>query len=226
MYKYTKEIIDTVVLKCESQKPFNTLKNKSNVWELMPSIMTTYSYGENRYRIWTNNSVDKLLQYISDKNIVCFNGTRFDLPLITGKKFDNDSYILEIPNTKNRCVVTDLFMHILHVIYKTNSYVGVCVCMNKKPIMNMQSYSLYNVYCNSLNKKVDKRLYDIKTTDLFQNKKILELIEINLLKLRMVKELYEFVLKNRYIVNGDFDIVKINDIVSPNNIEADMLLPF
>jgi hypothetical protein len=226
MFKYTKDIMDTVVLKCESQKTFDTLKNKSNVWELMPSVMTTYSYGENRYRIWTYNKIEKLIKYLNSKNIVCFNGVRFDIPLLTKQKFNEPYYVLNIPDMEIKSVITDIFMSILQVIYKVDTCSGVFNMLNKKPLMNIKSYSLYNLYCNTLNKNIDKKVYDIKTSDLFSNKKILELIEVNLLKLRMIKELYEFVLKNKYVVNGDFDILKIDNIVSPNNVDSDMFLPF
>lgn len=226
MYKYRKEIIDTIVLKCETQKTFEQIGKKSNIWELLLSIATTYSYGENRYRIWTYNKQQDLIKYLDGKNIVCFNGTRFDIPLITGKKFEDRTYMLPIDGNREYSVVSDIFMHILHVIYRTSTYTDTVEKLNKSPIMNMQSYSLYNVYCNTLNRNVSKKTYNVKTTELFENKKILELIEVSLFKLRMVKELYEFILKNRYIVNGDFDILKIDDIASPNNVDSDMFLPF
>jgi hypothetical protein len=226
MYKSTNNVIDTVVLKCESQKTFDTLKVKSNIWELMPSIMSTYSYKEDRYRIWTYNKKSDLLKYLSGKNIVCFNGVRFDIPLITGCKFTDVHYLLSIDGCDQRSVVSDIFMHVMHVIYKSNSFGDVSLKMNKKPIMNMQSYSLYNIYCNTLNKNINKKLYDINCSQLFQNKKILELVEVNLYKLRIVKQLYEFILKNRYVVNGDFDIVKIDDLVSPRDVDETMFMAF
>ena len=213
---------DTIVLKAETQKSKSELQKPYHIWDLMMSIATTYSYKDNMYKIWTFNNKDKLIQYLNDCSIVCYNGVQFELPLILGQDYECDNtYYIESMDHNFKCYGVDIFYNILQNIYRVDNYNSVRDMCNRHPLANLQSYSLYNVYCNTLNKQISKDIYDVKSIEMFRSKKILELVEYNMFKMRFVKSLYEHIIRYGYIVNGDYDIVKLK---LPKDL--DELLPF
>jgi hypothetical protein len=226
MLKFTKDIIDTVVLKCDSQKNFNEIPKKTEIWNLQLSIATTYSYGEDRYRIWTQSKQKDLLKYLDGKNIVCYNGVGFDIPLIVGYQFKDPNYHIHIEGNKNISYISDIFMLLMGCVYRTNTLDTTLDTMRRKPLSNLRSFSLYNIYTATINREINKKIYDVRPPDLYNARKILELVECNMYKLRTIKKLYEFILLNRYVVNGDYDVIKLDKLVSPNNVDYDMFLPF
>jgi len=62
--------------------------------------------------------------------------------------------------------------------------------------------------------------------ELFKTSRLLELVQCNLEKLRYIKALYEFLIKFKYLINGDYDILKIDKIKSPRDISVDDFMPF
>lgn len=217
---------DVIILKCETQKSKNELQKPYHIWDLLLSVATTYSYKEDRYRIWTFNDKDKLIQYLNNNNVVVYNGVKFELPILLGEDYTCDNtYWIRSDKHNFECGCVDIFYQILSNIYRVQTYNGVLDCSNKHPIANLQAYSLFNVYCSTLNRQISKDIYDIKTIELFKNKKILELIEYDMFKLRFVKSLYEYIVRYGYILNGDYDVVKLK-LKSPKNMNLDDYLPF
>ena len=220
------EIKDVVVLKCETQKSKAELQKPYHIWDMLLSVATTYSYKDNMYKIWTFSNKDKLIDYLKNKCIICYNGVQFELPLILGEDYTCDpTYIIESKKHNIVCVCIDIFYQILQNVYRVDTYVKVRDMCNKHPIANLNAYSLYNVYCNTLNRQIPKNIYDVKSIEMFKSKKILELVEYDMFKMRFVKELYEYIVRYRYIVNGDYDIVKLS-VNTPKEIDFNYFLPF
>ena len=219
---------DTVILKCESQKRFAEISKRSNVWELLLSVASTYSYAEDRYRLWTYSNKNELIGYLNNKNIVCFNGVKFDLPLLLGSDFKCDpTFILDSKENNFFAVATDLFYKSMQEIYKCNVYSPELFDkMNKHPIPNLKVFSLYNMYTCTLNKAIPEDIATFDAIESFKEKKNLSVIMYNLHRNRIIKELYEFVCKHGYIINGDYDILKLSSIFSPHNATIDMFMPF
>ena len=203
--------MDTIVLKCETQKSKQELSKPFHIWDMLLSIATTYSYNDNIYKIWTYTNKDQLVSYLNNKKVVCYNGLMFDLPLVIGSDIEySKDYDVSSKKYNFKCKVVDIFYKILENIYRIdNNYDVVREKCNKHPLGNLTSYSLYNVYCCTLNKSIPKNIYDVKAIDMFKSKKIVELIEYNLFKLRFVKSLYEYIHDYGYILNGDYDVVKL-----------------
>ena len=221
------KIKDVIVLKCETQKSKNELSKPYHIWDMLLSVATTYSYATDTYKIWTFNNKDKLIDYLKESCVVCYNGVKFEFPLLLGEDYNCDStYLVESKKHNFTCCCVDIFYQILQSIYRVAMYSEVKDMCNKHPLGNLTSYSLYNVYCNTLNKQIPKNIYDVKSIEMFKNKRILELVEYNMFKLRFVKKLYEHIVRYGYIVNGDYDIVKLK-LDSPKIMtDEDYFLPF
>ena len=221
-----KEIKDVIVLKCETQKSKTELQKPFHIWDMLLSVATTYSYRDNMYKIWTFSNKDNLIKYLNNCCVVCYNGVQFDFPLILGSDYSCDpTYIIESKIHNFNCTSIDIFYQILQNIYRVDTYQKVREMSNKHPIGNLTSYSLYNVYCNTLNKQISKEIYDVKSIEMFKSKKILELVEYNMFKLRFIKSLYEYIVRYGYIINGDYDVVKLK-LKAPQTIKFDDFLPF
>lgn len=219
---------DTVVLKCDVQKTYSEISKKSNVWELLLSVASTYSYNENRYRFWTGKDKDKLISYLNNKHVICFNGIQFDLPLLLGKHTWDPTFIVALQEKGFICFVTDLFIRAMMIIYKENVYSEKLFDkMSKHPLTNFSCYSLTNIAECTLNVKIQKDyISNTKSVELFKTSRLLELVQCNLEKLRYIKALYEFLIKFKYLINGDYDILKIDKIKSPRDISVDDFMPF
>lgn len=206
-------MVDNIILKCETQKTFQEIKKKSNVWDLLLSVATTYSYNENRYRIWSFSKKDELLSYLNKKCIITYNGLRFDLPLLFGEDLVCDDVYTCTSKSRNiDFYCCDLFISIMRNVYRCDGYGELKNKMLKHPLSNMTSYSLYNIYTSTISKKLNKDIYNYNSADLFRTRKVLDLVEFNLLKNRMIKKLYEYIVEYKQIINGDYDVVFLGDI--------------
>lgn len=219
------DVKDTVILKCEVQKTYSEIKKRSNVWELLLSVATTYSYKEDKYRFWTYQTKDQLIKYLNEKHIVCFNGVKFDIPLLLGEYCCDPTFIIKSDRNKFFSVATDLFMKTMMLIYRENIYSDkLFEKMSKHPLTNFGSYSLNSFIQCTLGVK-DTTSNSI-CVELFKKSKTLDLIQQNLCKLRYIKNLYEFLVRFKYLINGDYDVIKYNDVISPKNVTIDSFLPF
>jgi len=233
----TLTVEDTVILKCETQKSFKDIPSKGHVWDLLMSVASTYSYKEDMYRFWTYTKKDELLNYLRCKNVVGYNCVSFDLPLVIGSQYDCDpTYIINLrdktkevedPNrNKYFCVCSDIYMKELELIYKVNTYDKVRDKIFRNPITNKAAYSLYNVYVSTIGRAIPVKVLSINPNELFNARNILGLMEFNMFKLRLVKQLYEYILRHHYIINGEFDVLRMDNIKSPKAVSFDDFLPF
>lgn len=222
------ELKDTVILKCDVQKTYSEISKKSNVWELLLSVATTYSYKENRYRFWTGKDKDRLVAYLNNKHVVCFNGIQFDLPLLLGQHNWDPTFLVVCQDKGLICTVTDLFIRAMMIIYKENVYSqNLFDKMSKHPLTNFGCYSLLSICECTFNIKLQKDyLSNTNSVALFKNSKMLELVQTNLEKTRYIKKLYEFLTKFKYLINGDYDILKIDNIKSPKDVSTEDFMPF
>lgn len=213
---------DTIVLRCSTQLSRDEVQHKSHIWDRLLSVATTYSYTNDRYKMWSFSKKDDLLKYLDGNLIVCYNGVNFDFPLLLGQDCKvSDSYKITSDVHKFNCVCVDLFYIIMESVYGVSNYNAVLNKLCKNPMPNKQSYYMSNIVSNSTGcLNIDN---DSKTVEMFKTKKILELIECNLSVLRNVKKLYDFMVTHKYVVNGDFDIVRVKDI---NEWVSDWDMPF
>ena len=54
-------VTDIIVFDIETQKGFNDIPIRNNVWDLLMSTCVTYSYNKDEYKFWTYLKKDDLL---------------------------------------------------------------------------------------------------------------------------------------------------------------------
>ena len=77
--------MDTIVFDLETQKSFNDIPNRNNVWDMLMSTCVTYSYNEDSYKFWTYLKKDDLLAYLNGNTLIGFNSINFDLKVLLGE---------------------------------------------------------------------------------------------------------------------------------------------
>lgn len=200
---------DKIVLDCETQKMFQEIKDRSHIWDLKLSTAVTFSYKENRYRFWTYTKQEDLLEYLTGNTVIGFNSITFDCPLIMG-----ESHKLDVKGNSASGKYYWVNYDILHELKKKLYAID-----DKTPINEVfdifrknfsasgkGTYSLEGVVNATLNYNYVRKEDPI---ELFRTKKILDLFEFNLQNVRLTKQLYEFILKHKYLLNGQFDVIRM-----------------
>lgn len=198
---------DYIIYDCESQKLAEDVEGGwSNAYGHGLSSCVTYNSKTDNYNFWDHNSREKLCEYLNGKIAVSFNGIMYDSKLLLG-----DSRTIELNgNTKNNkyCWYNiDIYVEMFRRMWKMDksNYPKIIEAMQAKR-HNKGIFALKDITLATLNhtKNGDGALAPI----LFQQGKIVELFEYNLQDVRVLKELYLFILKYRYLVTGSYDIVQ------------------
>jgi len=198
-----------IVFDCETQKLFQEIKDRSKVWDLKMSTTVTYCYEEDMYRFWTYTVQNDLLEYLNGNFVIGFNSIGFDSPLLLGEKYVVDDNTLVSTNGKYSWTNYDILVEIRKRLYGTvgKPLSTLQEAMRKNFSLNQKGvYSLDNICIATLNHH--KNGHGEDAVSLFRAKKILELVNYNLQDVRLTKQLYDFIRKYKYVVNGNFDICK------------------
>lgn len=198
----------TVVYDCETQKLFDEIPDKKNVWDLLMSTAVTYCYETDDYKFWTYNTQTELIQYLNGSQVIGFNTLRFDNPLLLGEDYtiEDDGLCRSVKlgvAWKNYDIYVEIIKVLLSITKKPMSEVMVEVCKFRPP---KGVYNLDSLAQATLNHK--KSADGLAAVEFFRSKKILELIQYNQQDVRVTKQLYEFIRKNGYIINGNYDVMK------------------
>lgn len=195
---------DVIVLHLKTQKGFNDIPVRNNVWDMLLSTCVTYSYNRNEYKLWTHLNQKNLISYLNGNKLVGFNHIRFDLRVLLGKEIEIlDDFSVKCDNFS--CINSDIFVNIQKALCQVDTFSKLNACLHKSPI-EKSVYSLTSIAQATLHTKIDKSK---NAQELYRNKMLLELLELNLKDVRIIKQLYEFILKWRYIVNGNYDILAL-----------------
>ena len=198
---------DYIVYDCESQKMADDVPGKwNNVFGQGLSSAVTYNSKTDLYLFWDKDHKDDLCQYLNGNLVVSFNGLHYDSKLILG-----DSRIIE-PNgiTKNdkyswnnSDIYAEIWRNILGM--DRNHYPELMLAIRKQRF-EKHVFDLHSVSQNTIShtKSGDGAL----APALFQAGKIFELLQYNLQDVRITTQLFEFIVKYRYIVTGKGDIVQ------------------
>lgn len=201
--------MDKIVFDVETQKLFSDLKDRSKIWDLKMSTAVTYSYKEDLYKFWTYNTQTDLLEYLNGNIVIGFNSIGFDSPLLMGEthKLDEKG---NSSNGKYSWINFDIMHECkkhLYAVPDTATIKEVFDIFRKNFSTNIKGcYSLDGIATATLNHK--KNGHGEDAVELFRSKRILELIQYNLQDVRLTKQLYDFILKYGYVVNGGYDIVQ------------------
>lgn len=202
-------MIKHIVFDCETQKLFNEVADRSKTWLLKMSTCVTYCYEEDQYKFWTYTNQNDLLSYLNGNLIIGFNSITFDCPLILGEtcKIDAEG---NVSNGKYSWSNYDIYIEIKKRLTRTvgKSIKETFEIMKKNFSLHEKGvYKLDSVAIATLGDR-GKNGNGCEAVELFKQKKILELLQYNLQDVRITKQLYDFIKKHKYVINGNFDIIK------------------
>lgn len=202
--------MDTIVFDIETQKSFNDIPNRNNVWDLLMSTCVTYSYNEDSYKFWTYLKKDDLLAYLNGNTLIGFNSINFDLKVLLGKDMVvTEDYLSVICEDKNfKCENQDIYLKIYQALSGKYRYSEVMDFMKRNPNNQRGLYSLNSIAIATLGNTIKKNGSGGFAPELYKTKKLLELLQYNLQDVRVTKKLWQFIKQFGYIINGNFDIVK------------------
>ena len=201
---------DKIVFDSETQKSFQEIKDRSHIWDLKLSTCVTYSYKEDTYRFWTYTKQDDLCQYLSGNTVIGFSSISFDCPLLLGgnHKLDVNG---NSTNGKYSWINYDILHELKKKLYgiddKTPINEVFDIFRKNFGVSGKGTYSLEGVVNATLNRSYVRKEDPI---ELFKTKRILELFEFNLQNVRLIKQLYEFIFKYKYLLNGQFDVIRMD----------------
>lgn len=198
-----------IVYDCETQKLFSEIKDRSKIWELKLSTAVTYCYEDDEYKFWTFNNQTDLLEYLNSNYVIGFNSIGFDNPLIMGEGHKLDAKG-NSSNGKYSWINFDIMHECkkhLYAIPDETPINEVFEIFRKNFSTNIKGvYNLNGIAIATLNKH--KNGHGEDAVELFKTKKILDLIQYNLQDVRVTKQIYDFIKKFGYVVNGGYDIVQ------------------
>lgn len=202
--------MDRIVFDCETQKLFSEIKDRTKVWDLKLSTAVTYSYKEDLYRFWTYSAQNDLIKYLSGNFVIGFNSITFDSPLLLGEKcvtsVTGQTSSDGVHSWTNFDILFECKKH-LYALPKDASIAQVNEEQRKNFSVSQRGvYSLDSICTATLNHK--KNGHGENAVDLFRSKRIKDLLEYNLQDVRLTKQLYDFIKKHGYLVNGAYDIIQ------------------
>jgi len=188
----------------------------NKIYELGIAVAVTYSYKENAYRIWGDTKKEhiNLLNYLNGSTCITFNGIGFDSRVLLG----NDRQILSNGSVKGSPFNDgkiwgwknyDMFTEIWKSIFNTKDVIKAMDEQSKAKQFHIKGlFNLDNIVSNTLGNTIHKLANGITAVDHYQNNNLIKLHEYCVQDVRVERQLFEFVKKYKYIVNGRFDIVK------------------
>lgn len=203
--------MDHIVFDCETQKLFSEIKDRSKVWDLKLSTAITYSYNEDIYKFWSYSTQNDLLDYLNGNIVIGFNSVIFDSPLLMGDKYSCDPTGITCSDGTHSWTNFDILFECKKHLYglpKDATIKQVNEEQRKNYSISQRGiYTLDSICTATLNHK--KNGHGENAVDLFRCKRIKELFEYNLQDVRLTKQLYDFIKKHGYIVNGAYDIIQL-----------------
>lgn len=198
-----------IVFDCETQKLFSEIADGTKPWLLKMSTCVTYCYEEDQYKFWTYTNQNDLLEYLNGNIVIGFNSITFDCPLLLGENHKIDANG-NSSNGKYSWSNYDIYIEIKKRLTRTvgKSIKETFEIMKKNFSLHEKGiYKLDSVAIATLGGKC-KNGNGLEAVELFKQKKIMELIQYNLQDVRITKQLYDFIKKFGYAINGNFDIIK------------------
>lgn len=178
----------------------------SNVYGMGMSSGVTYCSKTDMYMFWDENQRDDLCNYLNGKLAVGFNSIRFDSKLLLG-----DNRIIEsngvTKNDKYSWFNSDIYVEIWRNILAMdrNHYPDLLISISKQKF-EKNIFDLHSITQNTIGhtKSGDGAM----APELYQKGEIFKLLQYNLQDVRCTRELFEFIIKYRYVVTGKGDIVQ------------------
>jgi hypothetical protein len=205
-----------IVYDIETQNMPNEIEGGwNNPFGMKISSCVTYSYNENAYRFWgsTEEEHKKLLKYVHGSTLIGFNIIHFDSRVLLGndRSLTPEGITSGEPFGETITVHNfDIYAEIWKAFYDTDDVASALEQQNKDKRTHVKGvWDLDSIAKNTLGGNCVKLANGKTAPEKFKKGMIKELMEYNLQDVRVEKELFEFVRTKKYIVNGNYDIVKM-----------------
>ena len=199
-----------IVLDCETQKMWNEINDQTKTWDLKLSTAVTYCYDNDEYKFWTYMQQNDLLDYLNGNLVIGYNSIKFDCPLILGEgcKLDENGNCTNGKYTwSNFDILIEIYKRLYSCKDKPISKTFEAMKKNFSPA-NRGVYKLNSIAIATLGHGKTTKSGD-EAVELFKTKKIIELLQNNLNDCRVTKQVYDFIRKFGYVLNGNFDVIKL-----------------
>jgi len=151
------------------------------------------------------SEIDRMAGLLNGKVVVTFNGITFDSKLLLG----NDRIIEDDGTTKNDKYGwknVDIFMAMWRQILGHKGTVPELIKAQKKPAYRKKGvYNLDSILWATM--RIKKNGNGADAPKLYQEGKMKELLEYNLQDVKCERDLYQFIKKYKYLINGEYDVV-------------------
>lgn len=175
-----------------------------NIFGMGLASAVTYNSKTDLYEFWKDP--EKLCEYLNGNVVVGFNSIWFDSKVLLG----NDRIIELDGSTKNEKyswknidIYVEMWRNILSL--DKSNYPEILKKIKEQKIQH-GIFGLGPTSAATLN--ITKSGHGEDAPMLYQQGRFFELLEYNLQDVRVTKELYLFIKKYRYMVNGNYDIIQ------------------
>lgn len=197
-----------IVYDIETKKLANEVEGGwSNIYGMGMASGVAWSSKTDEFHFFGSeeSEVDRMSELLNDKVAVTFNGITFDSKVLLG----NDRTIEDDGSTRNGKYGwknIDIFMAMWRRILAFKGTVPELIEAQKKAGFRKKGvYNLDSILWATM--RIKKNGSGLDAPRLYQEGKTRELLQYNLQDVKCERDLYQFIKKYRYLVNGEYDIV-------------------
>lgn len=180
----------------------------NNVYNFKMASCVTYDSEINQYQFFTDR--DEVCRYFSakaDKPVISFNGIGFDTKLLLGDNRQLVGRNVSSHDNKYGWKEIDIYLEMMACVMGTSSYQDTLTQLKtSRGKFPPGTFKLDTICKNTINSQKNGASED--GPKLFKEGNFAKLFEYNLQDVRLLKDIYMFIKKNRYIINGEYDVVK------------------
>jgi len=202
-------VIDYCVYDCETQKMAQETEGGwNNIYGMDLASCVVWDSLTQQYHFFGPGDEERqrCCKYMHKRICVSFNGVGFDTKLLLGNKRTLEGN--KVSNGQLYWYELDIYLEIMKKIMGRDSYKEILSMSwnEKKKYCQPGVYKLGNIAANTIHAGKNGESED--GPKFFKSGNFAKLFEYNLQDVRVLKLLKEFIDKYRYIVNGNYDIVK------------------
>ena len=194
---------DFIVYDCETKKHFHQVKGGwDNIYDHGMSSCVTFNSKSSHYRFFIDR--EEVCKYLHGKLVVTFNGIMFDSLLLLG----NDRILEKNGITRNDkywWVNADLYVEMWRRILDLDKDYPKIIEEIKKQKFSKGIFSLNDIAGATLGHT--KTENGSHAPDLYQQNRIIELLEYNINDTAVIRDLYLFVKQNKFMITGNYDVI-------------------
>ena len=210
-------MLDYLVYDCETKFMANEVKGSwGNISGMGLASCVVYDSKIDEYLFFGPDSNKEVCKYFNNRIVIGFNNFNFDSKLLLGDdKTCLESSYHQVSSPFGNWIEHDIYLDIYNYVLPSSKisytyHAIIEMLKNKKYRGESGVYNLKYVCMNTLG--VTKNDVAENGPKYYKEGKFSKLFQYNLQDVRLTKMLYEFIIKYKYIVNGNYDIIKFETI--------------